>query len=228
MNSNRFARLDQVTTKYNTPPSIKKAMKKLREIEVLEGKSNLSPDEQIKLSEKPYWEIIANIKQKAEAKKVNERDTKRKQEKKERHIKLEQERKKQKDRERQAKEEKEQYIKLEQERKNRERQAKEEKEYEERKRKQKEKRERINEEKESYIKKYKELKEILLEQKLLYISITHEDLEIEWAVSLRYIYNNNVLKTFRHMSVKYHPDKCKWGNDILQKHLGHLRDVYLK
>ena len=53
-----------------------------------------------------------------------------------------------------------------------------------------------------------------------------KELEKEWHFSLINIYNNDALRAFRQMSIKYHPDKT--GNsDALQKHLGQLRDLRL-
>ena len=53
-----------------------------------------------------------------------------------------------------------------------------------------------------------------------------KELEKEWNFSLINVYNNDALKAFRQMSIKYHPDKTG-SSDVLQKHLGQLRDLRL-
>ena len=59
-----------------------------------------------------------------------------------------------------------------------------------------------------------------------YKSRTVKELEKEWGFSLQHIYNNDVLRAFRQLSIKYHPDKTG-SSDALQKHLGQLRDLCL-
>lgn len=61
-------------------------------------------------------------------------------------------------------------------------------------------------------------------------SRTMAELEKEWTFSLLHMYENDASKTFRCMSLKYHPDKCDDhvpGDDQLQKYLGQLRDKWM-
>ena len=189
MNSNRFAHLEDFKVEFVELPSIKKALKKLREIQVLEYKTHLTPEEQIKLSEKSKWESILPQPETTHSCKSSSKETKKEKEKEKQKDKLK--------RQQRAIEIKQ---KLRQEAK--------EREIEEL---------RLAKERE------------LASQKEIYKCFkakTVKELEKEWNFSLINVYNNDALKAFRQMSIKYHPDKTG-SSDVLQKHLGQLRDLRL-
>lgn len=184
MNSNRFTHLEDFKVEIVEQPSVKKALKKLREIQALEYKTHLSPEEQIKLSEKSKWESILpspEIPRLSTSHKETKKDKeKEKLKRQQRAIEIKQ--------------------KLRQEAKEREieelRLAKE--------------------------------RELALQKEIYkcFRAKNIKELEKEWHFSLINIYNNDALRAFRQMSIKYHPDKT--GNsDALQKHLGQLRDLRL-
>ena len=189
MNSNRFTHLEDFKVEFVEQPSVKKALKKLREIQALEYKTHLSPEEQIKLSEKSKWESILPQPETTHSCKSSSKETKKEKEKEKQKDKLK--------RQQRAIEIKQ---KLRQEAK--------EREIEEL---------RLAKERE------------LASQKEIYKCFkakTVKELEKEWNFSLINVYNNDALKAFRQMSIKYHPDKTG-SSDVLQKHLGQLRDLRL-
>ena len=189
MNSNRFAHLEDFKVEFVELPSIKKALKKLREIQVLEYKTHLTPEEQIKLSEKSKWESILPQPETTHSCKSSSKETKKEKEKEKQKDKLK--------RQQRAIEIKQ---KLRQEAK--------EREIEEL---------RLAKERE------------LASQKEIYKCFkakTVKELEKEWNFSLINVYNNDALRAFRQLSIKYHPDKTG-SSDVLQKHLGQLRDLRL-
>lgn len=159
MFSNRYSHLStdfNIETSNSSGNPIKKALKKLREIQLLEDKPCLSQEEIKKISEKSKWErILPSFI--PEPTHNNSEIPKSKQKLKREKIKLQLEKQKKA--------------------------------------------------------KYKYFK-----------ATTFEELEREWNYSVSNVYNNDVLKTFRFMSIKYHPDKQHNNNDELQKHLGSLRD----
>jgi hypothetical protein len=185
MNSNRFIHLEDFKVEIVEQPSIKKALKKLREIQVLEYKTHLSPEEQIKLSEKSKWESILpspeiprlSTSTSSKSSKDKQKDKLKRQQ---RAIEIKQ--------------------KLRQEAKEREI-------------------EELRLAKERELASQKEIYKCFRAKNI-------KELEKEWHFSLINIYNNDALRAFRQMSIKYHPDKT--GNsDALQKHLGQLRDLRL-
>ena len=187
MNLNRFAHLEEVTTKFETTTAnpVKKALKKLREIQILEYKTHLTPEEEIKLSEKSKWESILPQPETTHSCKSSSKET--------------------------PKETKKEKLKRQQraiEIKQKLRQEAKEREIEE-----------LRLAKEREIASQKEIYKY-------YKSRTVKELEKEWGFSLQHIYNNDVLRAFRQLSIKYHPDKTG-SSDVLQKHLGQLRDLCL-
>ena len=88
MNSNRFTHLEDFKVEFVEQPSVKKALKKLREIQALEYKTHLSPEEQIKLSEKSKWESILPQPETTHSCKSSSKETKKEKEKEKQKDKL--------------------------------------------------------------------------------------------------------------------------------------------
>jgi hypothetical protein len=190
MQSNRFINLQEPEEDivFTSSNPIKKALKKLREIQALEHKESLSHEEQIKVSEKSKWESYLpgyepklTFTNTSSTKKHKPNKTKDDIERRQRAI---QHRHELRDEARRN-----EFRLLEQQK---------------------------IQEIETQTEHYRQHK-----------SRTTKDLEKEWTFSLTHMYNNDILRTFRFMSIKYHPDKCDGHNDALQKHLGYLRDKSL-
>lgn len=186
MNSNRFAHLKDFKVEFVELPSIKKALKKLREIQVLEYKTHLSPEEQIKLSEKSKWESILPSPERPPSS-TSPKETKKEKEKQKDKLKRQQ-----------------RAIEIKQKL----RQEAKEREIEE-----------LRLAKERELASQKEIYKCFKARNI-------KELEKEWHFSLMNVYNNDALRAFRQMSIKYHPDKTG-HSDALQKHLGQLRDLRL-
>jgi colicin import membrane protein len=208
---------------------IKKAKKKLNEIEKLKQKSSLTDEEQSKLSREQYYrdivdpkpiiykpsikeqEIAAKKKLKKEAEKARVEADKLKKEAEK--ARLEEEKK-------QTKAEK---ARLEAERKRKE--AEREAEREAKREKESKKKEQEREAKREKESKKKEEEKIHMLK-----SLNNNDLAKEWQTTL--IKNEyNVNKTFRLMSLKYHPDKnlekILWAHEK-QRELNTLKENTLK
>ena len=189
MQSNRFINLDEPEEDivFTSSNPIKKALKKLREIQALELKGRLSHEEQIKVSEKSMWENMLP-KQDDTDKTPKTYTPKRKTSKTKNDI------------ERRKRAIQHRHELRDEARRNEFRLLEQQK----------------IQEIETQSEHYRQHK-----------SRTTKDLEKEWTFSLTHMYNNDILRTFRFMSIKYHPDKCDGHNDALQKHLGYLRDKSL-
>ena len=196
MYSNRFEHLEDYNNDTSNSNNIKKALKKLREIQVLEQRDNLTQQELDKISEKNKWNaMLPSFISDTETEKI--------------HVKTKQKEKR----------EKEKRLKIEREQK-----ARDKKEEDERiARAQKEEEERLArlqkiEDERLYMEKLKEKYKNNL-------AINIKEVEEEWIYTLFNIHNNDISKTFRFLSKKYHPDKNSKSQE-LQKHLVNLRDMY--
>ena len=205
MNSNRFSQLEEVDLELkedgmNTTNLERKALKKLREIEYLEFKPILTPKEWKKVANKSKWANMLSQQHHPteEPKKTEKRETP--EEKKARKVF---------EKELRTLEKKEAKIRKDEMRCRQRKKAIAQEKLDAEKRKC----QRIEQELLEKAEKYRRHK-----------SRTIAELEKEWNFSLRHMYQNNVSKTFRFMSIKYHPDKCEHQDDTLQKYLGLLRD----
>jgi hypothetical protein len=207
--SNRFSQLKDVNldeekeTKREVNQDIRKALKKLREIEYLEFKTILTPEEQQKVANKRKWQNILRIPQEE----IEEKELAIAQEKKDKEF----------DKARKVFEK--ELLILEQKEANKKSHGmyrRQQKKAIAQEKKDKEKRQRERKEREMLekAKKYRQYK-----------SRTVAELEKEWKFSLGHMYNNDVSKTFRSMYIKYHPDKCEHHDDQFQKHLELLRGL---
>jgi len=191
---------------------IKKALKKLREIQVLKEKRDLSDCELDKLSKESYWENILNPipteKKETKRKASTQKDIKLAKKKYERQVrKTEYERLEAIEKEKRHKEKEERQKQRQEQEKQRQEQEKQRKEQE----KQNERKEKQQEKEKGRRKEF-----------------TDMELEKEWQ---QYLQKNeeNIDKTFRILSLKYHPDKnvrnISWSQEK-QKQLGLLRDFH--
>jgi len=203
MYSNRFTHLANDNYNDNNDTSntniVKKALKKLREIQALEHKDNLSPQELDKIAGKHMWErMVPSLNSTSNENPQVKIKTKTKEKReKEKRLKME--------REQRTREKKEQAERLER-----------------KKKEQAERLERMKKEEEKRIKR-EELKEKYKKTK----ANTITELDEEWIFTLCNIYDNDTCKTFRFLSKKYHPDKnINNQNQELQKRLVYLRDFY--
>jgi len=172
MYSNRFTHLENYEDIISNTNHIKKALKKLREIQKLEHKDNLTQLELEKISGKKKWERMIPNSNSDEKKQVKSK--------------------------KKEKREKEKREKMEREQ--RERELKEEEERRKR---------------EEWIEQYKKRK-----------ANNVKELDAEWKFTVKNICDDDISKTFRLLSKKYHPDKNNNSeNQELQKRLVYLRDL---
>ena len=185
----------------------RKAEKKLKEIQILLKKTSHTKEELDKLATEQHWKDIIdwidNPKKTEETQKTIKNRLKRKREKEKRERELEEIRKR---REKEAEEQKRRHEEIRKQR---------EKEAEEQKRRYQEDRKQKRQEEEEFRKRQEEeFRE-------------HQDLWSEFDAMYRQ--NNDVNKTFRKLSVKYHPDKNigkKQWSEAKQQELTNIRDHY--
>ena len=216
MSPNMYEHLDQLDDDVitgGTNNERRKAEKKLKEIQILLKKTSHTKEELDKLATEQHWKDIIdwidNPKKTAEkteeTQKTIKNRLKRKREKEKRERELEENRKR---REKEAEEQKRRHEEILKQRRQREKEAEEQKrryQEEEEFRKQQQKRQEEEEFRE------------------------HQDLWSEFDAMYRQ--NNNVNKTFRKLSVKYHPDKNigkKQWSEAKQQELTNIRDHYSK
>lgn len=187
MYSNRFEHLEDYNNDTSNSNNIKKALKKLREIQVLEQRDNLTQQELDKISEKNKWNaMLPSFIYDTETEKIHVKTKQKEKREKEKRLKIEREQKA-----RDKKEENERLARLQ----------------------------KIEDEK-LYMERLKEKYKNNL-------AINIKEVEEEWIYTLFNIHNNDISKTFRFLSKKYHPDKNNKSNSQeLQKHLVNLRDMY--
>jgi hypothetical protein len=214
---------------------VKKANKKLNEIDKLKKKSELTTEEREKISKELYYRNIVDPKSI-----VPEYSEKQKQQIEKKRLKKEKEaiREAEKKRLKKEKEAIREAEKQEREAEKKEREARKEAEKKEREaRKEAEKKEREarieaeKKEREARIEAEKEAKREA-EKKALEIIIkllSQNELKNEWIKTLSEN-NNNINKAFRLMSLKYHPDKNTnkiWAEEK-QKELNTLKELEIK
>ena len=214
MSPNMYVHLDNLdddVVKYSgTNNERRKAEKKLKEIQTLLKKTSHTKEELDKLATEQHWKDIIdwidNPKKTAEkteeTPKMIKNRLKRKREKEKRERELEEILKR---REKEAEEQKRRHEEILKQRRQREKEAEEQKCRHQEDRKQK------RQEEEEFRKHHRE----------------HQDLWSEFDAVYRQ--NNNVNKTFRKLSVKYHPDKNigkKQSTEAKQKELTNIRDYY--
>ena len=189
----------------------RKAEKKLKEIQILLKKTSHTKEELDKLATEQHWKDIIdwidNPKKMEETQKTIKNRLKRKREKEKRERELEEILKQRRRREKEAEEQKRRYQEYRKQRQEEEFRKQEQNRQEEEFRKQ----EQTRQEEEEFRKHHYE----------------HQDLWSEFGAMYRQ--NNDVNKTFRKLSVKYHPDKNigkKQWSEAKQQELTNIRDHY--
>ena len=188
---------------------VKKANKKLNEIDKLKKKSELTTEEREKISKELYYRNIVDPKSI-----VPEYSEKQKQQIEKKRLKKEKEAIREAEKQEREAEKKEREARKEAEKKEREARIEAEK---------KEREARIEAEKEAKREAEKKALEIII--KLL----SQNELKNEWIKTLSEN-NNNINKAFRLMSLKYHPDKNTnkiWAEEK-QKELNTLKELEIK
>jgi hypothetical protein len=225
--------LDDDVVKYpGTTNERRKAEKKLKEIQALIKKTSHTKEELDKLATEQHWKDIIdwfdNPKKTAETKPEETQKTikirlKRKREKEKRERELEEILKQRQRREKEAEEQKRRHEEY-----RKQRQEEEEFRKQEQKRQQEEFRKQRQEEKfrkQEQKRQQKEFRKQRQEEEFR----KHQHLWSEFDALYRQ--NNDVNKTFRKLSVKYHPDKNigkqEWS-EAKQKELTNIRDHYSK
>ena len=188
----------------------RKAEKKLKEIQILLKKTSHTKEELDKLATEQHWKDIIdwidNPKKMEETQKTIKNRLKRKREKEKRERELEEIRKR---REKEAEEQKRRHEEILKQRQQREKEAEEQK-----RRYQEDRKQKRQEEEEFRKRQEEEFRE-------------HQELWSEFDAMYRQ--NNDVNKTFRKLSVKYHPDKNigkKQWSEAKQQELTNIRDHY--
>ena len=223
MSPNMYVHLDNLdddVVKYSgTNNERRKAEKKLKEIQTLLKKTSHTKEELDKLATEQHWKDIIdwidNPKKTEETQKTIKNRLKRKREKEKRERELEEIRKR---REKEAEEQKRLQEEILKQRRKREKEA------EEQKRRHQEDRKQKRQEEEEFRKQQQKREE---EEEFRKHHHEHQDLWCEFYSLYRQ--NNNVNKTFRKLSVKYHPDKNigkKQSTEAKQKELTNIRDYY--
>ena len=220
MSPNMYEHLDHLDDDVitGTNNARRKAEKKLKEIQTLLKKTSHTKEELDKLATEQHWKDIIdwfdNPKKTAEkteeTQKTIKNRLKRKREKEKRERELEEILKR---REKEAEEQKRRYEEILKQRRQREKEAEEQKRRHEEDRKQK------RQEEEEFRKQQQNRQEEEFRE--------HQDLWSEFEALYRQ--NNDVNKTFRKLSVKYHPDKNigkKQSSEAKQKELTNIRDYY--
>ena len=223
MSPNMYVHLDNLdddVVKYSgTNNERRKAEKKLKEIQTLLKKTSHTKEELDKLATEQHWKDIIdwidNPKKTEETQKTIKNRLKRKREKEKRERELEEILKR---REKEAEEQKRRQEEILKQRRQREKEA------EEQKRRHQEDRKQKRQEEEEFRKQQQKREE---EEEFRKHHREHQDLWSEFEALYRQ--NNNVNKTFRKLSVKYHPDKNigkKQSSEAKQKELTNIRDYY--
>ena len=188
----------------------RKAEKKLKEIQTLLKKTSHTKEELDKLATEQHWKDIIDWidhpKKTEETQKTIKNRLKRKREKEKRERELEEIRKR---REKEAEEQKRRHEEIRKQRQQREKEAEEQK-----RRYQEDRKQKRQEEEEFRKRQEEEFRE-------------HQELWSEFDAMYRQ--NNDVNKTFRKLSVKYHPDKNigkKQWSEAKQQELTNIRDHY--
>ena len=216
MSPNMYEHLDHLDDAVitGTNNERRKAEKKLKEIQILLKKTSHTKEELDKLATEQHWKDIIdwidNPKKTAEkteeTPKMIKNRLKRKREKEKRERELEEIRKR---REKEAEEQKRRHEEILKQRQQREKEAEEQK-----RRHQEDRKQKRQEEEEFRKRQEEEFRE-------------HQELWSEFDTMYRQ--NNDVNKTFRKLSVKYHPDKNigkKQWSEAKQQELTNIRDHY--
>ena len=227
MSPNMYVHLDNLdddVVKYSgTNNERRKAEKKLKEIQTLLKKTSHTKEELDKLATEQHWKDIIDwidhpkktAEKTEETPKMIKNRLKRKREKEKRERELEEILKR---REKEAEEQKRRQEEILKQRRQREKEA------EEQKRRHQEDRKQKRQEEEEFRKQQQKREE---EEEFRKHHREHQDLWSEFEALYRQ--NNNVNKTFRKLSVKYHPDKNigkKQSSEAKQKELTNIRDYY--
>jgi len=242
----------------NTQNEQRKALKKLREINLLDQKESLSKEEEKKVQMKGHWERILNplpssssslyenkqpdeeCKQKQQARhllkekkrqKEKEKQEKINQEKQQREQKQKREREEQQQKQRE-KEKEEREKEEQQKRQQEEQQKRQQEEQQKRQREEQQKREREEQQKrqrEEQQKRQREEQQKREQKQPKKPSNNLYDLKREFAELLQQ-YGGNVNRVFRLLSRKYHPDKNSGTKNSIenQQMLSDIRDRYLQ
>jgi len=226
---------------HNTQNEQRKALKKLREINLLDQKESLSKEEEKKVQMKGHWERILNplpsssfyenkqpdeeCKQKQQARHLLKEQKRQKEKEKQEKINQEREQKEKQKREREQQREKEKQEKIKQEKQEREEKIKRERE-EQQKREREEQQKREREEQQ---KREREEQQKRQQEKPKKPSNNLYDLKKEFGELLQQ-YGGNVNRVFRLLSRKYHPDKNSGTKNSVenQQMLSVIRDQYLQ
>ena len=212
MSPNMYEHLDHLDDAVitGTNNERRKAEKKLKEIQILLKKTSHTKEELDKLATEQHWKDIIdwidNPKKMEETQKTIKNRLKRKREKEKRERELEEIRKR---REKEAEEQKRRHEEIRKQRQQREKEAEEQK-----RRYQEDRKQKRQEEEEFRKRQEEEFRE-------------HQELWSEFDAMYRQ--NNDVNKTFRKLSVKYHPDKNigkKQWSESKQQELTNIRDHY--
>ena len=212
MSPNMYEHLDHLDDAVitGTNNERRKAEKKLKEIQTLLKKTSHTKEELDKLATEQHWKDIIdwidNPKKMEETQKTIKNRLKRKREKEKRERELEEIRKR---REKEAEEQKRRHEEIRKQRQQREKEAEEQK-----RRYQEDRKQKRQEEEEFRKRQEEEFRE-------------HQELWSEFDAMYRQ--NNDVNKTFRKLSVKYHPDKNigkKQWSEAKQQELTNIRDHY--
>jgi len=242
---------------HNTQNEQRKALKKLREINLLDQKESLSKEEEKKVQMKGHWERILNplpsssfyenkqpdeeCKQKQQARHLLKEKKRQKEKEKQEKINQEREQKEKQKREREQQREKEKQEKIKQEKQEREekikrereeQQKREREEQQKREREEQQKREREEQQKrerEEQQKRQREEQQKRQQEKPKKPSNNLYDLKKEFGELLQQ-YGGNVNRVFRLLSRKYHPDKNSGTKNSVenQQMLSVIRDQYLQ
>jgi hypothetical protein len=215
----QYSMLDQLNASCSN--ITRKAEKKLREIDELKKKSDLSNEELKKISIEEYWQNILNEKELQKAEEEKRREYKKAQEKRKEERKQE--------REKRAEEEKQ---KVEEERKQKQK-AEEEKRKEYKKEQEKQEQEyKTGEEKQ---KRKQEYKKFHKHNTKMFSNTQHHILEDfgndKLALSIYQEYidcmtNSSNKQTYRTLSMKYHPDKNPQKNTTFHQQV--VQRIYSK
>jgi hypothetical protein len=218
----------------NTQNEQRKALKKLREINLLDQKESLSKEEEKKVQMKGHWERILNPLPSSSSSLYENKqpDEECKQKQQARHLLKEKKRQKEKEKqekinqEKQQREQKQKREREEQQQKQREKEKEEREKEEQQKRQQEEQQKRQQEEQQKRQREEQQKREQKQPKKP---SNNLYDLKREFAELLQQ-YGGNVNRVFRLLSRKYHPDKNSGTKNSIenQQMLSDIRDRYLQ
>ncbi len=203
---------------------VKKALKKLREIQTLKEKdpSVLNPEELNKVKKEAHWQTFLpdNDDNKPQHPNKEERKAAKLKRKEEKRQKLEREQREREQREAEQRRQQNEQRQQEEEQKRRK------KEQQERAKEQKKKDMTMNEWRsnpDGLKRRIKSMVDRLCNSNTASNPILDEEFHVAYVK-----YNNNVNKAFRQLSIKYHPDKNPYGSEDEQKYLGIVKEAYLK